>query len=285
MFGKKLFSAVASCLLAGALFVGCGSSETPAPKSDDQPKEVNVGMIAGLNVSEQTLDSIYKKIAEESDLQLTNLHYKFYDNLNALQMGLDSKSVDRISTYKSVADYMIERKPELKIAEEHPFKMPLSDKFCCAVKSGNDELLISINGAIKSMTDDGTLENLTKQYITELKGDPDAVEMPMLAGADTIKVAVTGDMPPLDLITAEGKPAGFNTAVLAEISKRIDKNFELVNLESVARASALQSGTVDVVFWVRVPQSNDKYPINFDRPDGIDISEHYFQDEIVHVGK
>ena len=75
--------------------------------------------------------------------------------------------------------------------------------------------------------------------------------MPLIEGAETIKVAITGLMPPIDYIAPDGTPAGFNTAVLAEISKRIGKNIELVQVNSLGRATALASGTVDVVFWTR----------------------------------
>ena len=41
------------------------------------------------------------------------------------------------------------------------------------------------------------------------------------------------------------------SAWLAEIGKRLQKNIELVQVDSVGRALALSEGTVDVVFWTR----------------------------------
>ena len=72
--------------------------------------------------------------------------------------------------------------------------------------------------------------------------------------------------------------------MLSEIGKRLNKNIETVSIESAARASALSSGNVDVVFWVRVPASNDLFPLDFDCPDNVDISEPYFRDSTVHIG-
>ena len=106
--------------------------------------------------------------------------------------------------------------------------------------------------------------------------------MPKFDGAKTIKVAVTGDLPPLDFISANGKPAGFNTAVLAEIANRMLLNIELVNVDGGARAAALTSKQVDVVFWAIVPVS-EIIPTDSDKPDGIILSEPYFKDKIVHV--
>ncbi len=276
---KKLLSVLTSCLLAGALLTGCGDSSS----GDQSMAKATVGMITGLNMSEQQINATIKSInGAELDYNVV-----YYDSLNTMQSGLEAGSIDEMSTYKSVADYLIARHPEFEISDKHKLKLALQDKFCCAVKSENKALLDEINGALKSMTDDGTLESLTKKYITELKSDeePEAIELPKFDGAETIKVAVTGDLPPLDLIRADGTPAGFNTAVLAEIGKRISRNFELVSVDSTARAAALASDRVQLVFWVRIPHSTDLFPVAFDRPEGVDVSTEYFVDEIVHVGK
>ncbi len=75
--------------------------------------------------------------------------------------------------------------------------------------------------------------------------------MPVISDAETIKVAITGALPPMDYVAPDGTPAGFNTAVLAEISQRIGKNIELVVVDSIGRATALSSVAVDAVFWTR----------------------------------
>ena len=97
-------------------------------------------------------------------------------------------------------------------------------------------------------------------------------------------------MPPLDLVLADGTPAGFNTAVLAEISKRINKNFEIIDIDSNARAVALTSNKIDVVFWVTVPgefwyaEEAGNAPKDIDKTPEIEITVPYFKDEIVHIG-
>lgn len=80
----------------------------------------------------------------------------------------------------------------------------------------------------------------------------------------TVKVAITGSHPPMDYVAADGTPAGFNTAILSEIGKRIGKNIELVQVDSVGRAAALASGTVDVVFWTRGDMIEDGKPLTED---------------------
>ena len=89
-------------------------------------------------------------------------------------------------------------------------------------------------------------------YIDNLGGsDPEPITLPAIEGADTIRIAVTGDLPPMDMILEDGMPAGFNTAFLAKLSVLVGVNFELVSIESSARAVALSSGVVDALFWTR----------------------------------
>ena len=50
-------------------------------------------------------------------------------------------------------------------------------------------------------------------------------------------------------------------------------NVQLVNVESGARAAALASKRVDVVFWVQTSKGADK---QLDVPEGIAVSEEYY---------
>ena len=81
-------------------------------------------------------------------------------------------------------------------------------------------------------------------------------------------------MPPIDYVGADGKPAGFNTAILAEICRRLHLNVELVQIDSGARAASLASGRSDIVFWFQSRKAQDK--ILADVPDGVVLSESYY---------
>ena len=281
---KKISGVLLSCVMAGALFTGCVNEV-----STNDPASTRIGIISKLNISEEILNNHLKKLEAVVSRPGINFSHNFhyYDSINSLLMGIQSNQIDEISTYKCVANYTIERNPDLELLN-HTVNM--FDSFCCAVRKDDKSLLESLDSAILSMQNDGTLENLTKTYITDLKGDtePPAVELPKIDGADTIKVGVTGDLPPLDLILADGKPAGFNTAVLAEISKRINKNIELVQIEGNARATALVTGKIDVVFWITVPDEfwnkADDAPSDIDKPNELEVTLPYYKDEIVHIG-
>ena len=278
---KKFLAAIcAACLLIS----GCGGSEKPAEPANDSGK-AKIGVITHLNASETEYNDLMKKLEKSYRPSKANLsaEYKYFDKMNDMQMALDAAQIDMLSTYQNVADYMINRNDNL---ETLPCERIMSDSFCFAMRKGDTMLKNDLDKAIKAMMVDGTLANLARQYITDLKdgAEPPVVPITQIDGADTIKVAVTGDLPPFDLILADGTPAGFSTAVLAEVSRRINKNIELVSVDSGARATILTSKGADVVFWVAVPKDSTLLPANIDKPEGIEVSEPYYQDNVAHVG-
>ena len=277
---KKIFTLLMLCALV--LMTGCGGGDNGGEKKDSDAGKIKLGMITRLNASEENFGEFMKKVEETLDVKISSHKPVFFDNLNAMQMALQSEQIDEISTYRSVARYIIAKDPRFEVLKDH--SLEFIDSFCFALRDDETELRDSLNMVIKEMQDDGTLDRLTKEYITDINAetDPPAVELPRFPAAGTIKVAVTGDLPPLDFVSADGKPAGFNTAVLAEIGNRMLKNIELVQVESGARASALTSKQVDVVFWAIVPVS-EIIPQDSDKPDGVILSEPYYKDKIVHM--
>ena len=273
---KKIFALLMICSL---FLTGCGGGEE---KVSDDAGKVKLGMITRLNASEENFSEFMKEVEKTLDVKISSHKPVFFDNLNSMQPALQSGQIDEISTYRSVARYMLAKEPRFEVLKDH--SLEFIDSFCFALREDETELRDSLNMVIKEMQADGTLDRLTKEYITNINADndPPAVELPHFDSAQTIKVAVTGDLPPLDFVSADGKPAGFNTAVLAEIGNRMLKNIELVEIESGARASALTSEQVDVVFWAIVPVS-EIIPSDSDKPEGIILSDPYYKDKIVHM--
>ncbi len=278
---KKILALLMICSLI--LLTGCGGSQgKEEKKAADDAGKIKLGMITRLNASEENFGQFMKKIEDTLDVKISSHVPVFFDSLNQMQMALQSKQIDEISTYRSVARYMIAQDPRYQVLKDH--SLEFVDSFCFALRDDETELRDSLNKVIDEMTSDGTLDRLTKEYITDIPTEkaPPVIDLPHFDSAQTIKVAVTGDLPPLDYIGTDGKPAGFNTAVLAEIGNRILKNIELVQIDSGARASALTSNQVDVVFWAIVPVS-EIIPEDSDKPSGIILTEPYYRDKGVHL--
>ena len=237
-----------------------------------------------MNVTETLLDNYFEKASSRMP-QTSSMRapkHIFFDNMTSMLAALQAGQLDALSTYECVGDYLTAQNSSVELVTKGVPKV--SDSFCCAMLEENSALKKEFDDAILKLTADGTLKKLAEEYITNANfSDLPTVEMPHFDNAPTIKVAVTGDLPPLDFVRADGTPAGFNTAVLSAISQLVGKNFELVDVDSGARAAALTSKQVDVIFWVAVPLDETLAPANFDEPDGVIVTEPYFTDEIVHV--
>ena len=271
---KKIFTLMLSSVFAAAIFTGCGG------ETQSNSNSIKIGMLQQLNASEQEFNGFMKSIAETFALNTNPHEVTYFNNLNTMQMALESGQIDEISTYLPVANYLENKNSNIEILQGHT--MEFIDAFCFALRADDIELKNSLDAAISEMQNDGTLKKLTDEYIKPSENIP-AVEFENFDGAQTLKVAVTGDLPPLDMVQADGNAAGFNTAVLSEIGKRLQKNIEIIQVDSASRAAALTSGQADIVFWAIVPVS-EIIPANADKPDGIELTTPYYRGRIVHIG-
>ena len=277
---------LATICAAALLITGCGGEKVADKPADNfSGAEVKLGMITHLNTDEKSMGENLDKVAENAGVKGTKHLPKFYDSLKLMQLGVESGDIEAISTYKSVADYIVSRNDKFEIVPYDAINK-IQDSFCFAVRKDDAALKADLDKAIEEMKADGSLDKLINDYITNVGKDnePPKVDIPEIDGADTIKVGVTGDLPPLDLILSDNSPAGFNTAMLAEIAKRSNKNIEVVQIEAGARAAALSSKLIDVVFWVIVPLGKD-FPIDIDKPEGVELSAPYFKDNLAVVRK
>ena len=201
------------------LFTGCGGEEKSAEPANEAG-QAKIGVISHLNASELEYNELMKKLEKMYRPSKANIsaEYKYFDKMNDMQLALESGQIDMLSTYQNVAEYMTKRSANKEIL---PSERTLEDSFCFALRKSDTILKNELDKAIKAMTADGTLTKLAKQYITDLNdgAEPPAVPIKKIDGADTIKVAVTGDLPPFDLVLADGTPAGFCPKFQSESEK------------------------------------------------------------------
>lgn len=268
--------------------VGCGGNndkEKTDPAANEQ-KSDKVGALMPIGLDEEGYKRWTESIAESEGQPAGYVAPHtviFYDNMNAMIMALQSKQIDRFATCSRVGNYIAAHNDALKVIDNN-FKPILG--YSIGMQEKDAAQIEEINSAIKAMKDDGTLTNLIKENITDVgNAEPAATTMPVIDGAPTLKVAVTGDMPAMDFVTSDGKPAGFNVAFLGELSNRINKNIELVDIDAAARSSALTSGQVDALFWVIgvYDQEGNSLPYPLDNVKGFAVSIPYLMDSRVGV--
>lgn len=252
-----------------------------APDFDPNAPEAKIGMLSILNLSEEDAAKMLRarklattQLIKEGDYVLQGeenpdkngkITVTYYDTLDAMLMALKAGQLTSINVTDTVADYLLLTNPDLAKpmshnpdAEHSAFAKMMEnglvgEGYSFLMMEDHAALRDEFDKALTAMKKDGTLDKLIKEQITDVMNgkEPDYIELTPIDNAETINVAVTGALPPMDYVSAIGMPVGFSTAVLAEISSRINKNISISIIDSGARASALASGNADVVFWTR----------------------------------
>ena len=233
--------------------------------------KINAGVLTYLGTTEdefqESLDDLRKVLAplipsEDGGMAVDDMlesflleivvnprNIRFYDSLLAMQMALRSGKISEIALPEAVGMYLINHNRQYEVLFSLNM-MPSTISF--GFRKEDTSLKKSFDDAINAMKKDGTLTELERKYIQEVgENEPEEVKFSAFRGAKTIKVAVTGDLPPIDFIAADGRPTGYNTAILSEIGRRLKRNIQLISVDAGGRSAALASGRADVVFWYR----------------------------------
>jgi len=213
----------------------------------------------------------------------------YYDNLSSMLMALQAKDIYVMILADSVAEYIVAQNDALMIAAERPGEglKQNTTSYQMMMKEEDTDIHQKFNDAIVELKEDGVIDELIEAHIKSHTdgSDPKPVDIPVIDGAATIKVAVTGDVPPIDFVAADGTPAGFNMALLAEIAKKVKVNIEIVQVDTSARVAALTSGRADVLFWVNTNTCtvHGDFEKGSDIPEGTIVTEPYFSESISFV--
>jgi len=200
-----------------------------------------LGMVSPIASKEAVLVDITRSIGGvPEDLLFFN---RTADGVTALMYGkIDAMAVSQIS-----ADFYLKRNQNLsKVEKENRIQFFV----VMALRNDNEDLRDQINSAIKALVENGKLDELQDKWINNLPVDsePSLNKIEKIKDAKTYYVGVSGDLAPLDYIAADGRAAGFNVALMSEISKLLKCNFEFVSVENQARFAALQGRKIDIIF-------------------------------------
>ena len=209
------------------------------------------------------------------------ISFKFYSNLATMLMALISGEIDELATSQVVGEYITAVNPDFVVACAGRIT---GTSFVFGFREGEGEALRrKFNAALADMRKDGTLEALRQTYCGNPGHDRmDSVKFETFPDAETVKVAVTGDVPPIDFVAADGEAAGFNTAILSELGRRAKVNIKLMYVDTAARTTALMSGRADCIFWYQIYKGVKEQP---DAADGVIFSDPYYDFNIsLHIG-
>ena len=261
---KKLVALTLALMLALSVFSVSSLAEVQ--------KYGDIGRLSKLNITEDELNDVLKDIMVDS---ICN-RYVFYDTMTDMLMALNRGDIVVLETDQNTVRYIVSRNEG--IVDRSPYLNPNNLMFSILLRGEDVELRDQISDCIAQMNADGTLEAMRQRYIEDVIAgeDPDAVVPEVFPDARTIKVAVTGDRPPMDYVSAGGEPLGFNTALIAEIGKRLGVNIEFVTVDCGARGIALATGVCDIVFWMEIGDFENWEGADFeDQPENTIVTEPY----------
>lgn len=243
--------------------------------------EKRMGELYKPGQSEQESSEQFSAI--ETGKVLLQLELTYFNNLSSMALALQTGRIDAMSLPYEVARYLMLRSPDLYQYFIDEKAAHFETELCIAMAQGSEVLMDELNAALDSMKVDGTLEALKIDYIDQATqdGEPLPVELPVLEGAQELRVVVTGDLPPLDYVSAEGHSGGYNMVLLAELSRRMNVNFVLIAAEAGSRAETIFSGRADMIFWMRRITSGDGLLISNECPQGLIVSDSYFVSPLV----
>ncbi|MEG1514473.1 MAG: transporter substrate-binding domain-containing protein [Clostridia bacterium] len=272
---KKTVTLLLTVLLLCLALTPCAGASAPAADSSAQPE---AQLIAGI-LEPNSLESATQKqwmLNRGAPSIHKQVEFIAFSSLNAMLMELSAGRVDYLRLPSSVANYVTSVDDTLIIK----VMKGAGQQFQMAVRAEDTALCDEMNSAIDALQASGALDQLAGDYITHMDGAPSVNALAHHEGGETHIVAVTGDLPPLDYVAADGTPAGFNVALLNAISETTGCNFEIVQLEAPARLSALVSGKVDLIFWISCWSSDGFEPTEA----GVCLTRPYFAEDLCNMG-
>ena len=253
---KKL----AALLLAAVMLLimtGC-QGEAVSKKSADDAQALTIptqGYLTMLDFEIQQRKSFYSESPAPS-LTLGEYNRQSYASLSELQLALNGGKIDWAFLSYDTAKYMQNENPELTVLVDSS----VIYSYSMATRSEDSALAEQLSGAISALSEDGTLSALEEQYIYTDQGQSEkAAAQVKKEGAPTIRIGLTGSLPPFDYVSADGVPAGFNVAFANALGDKLGVNIELITVEVDARLTALVSKKIDVVFWMIVDESAESF--------------------------
>lgn len=266
-------------LVFTALAVHYDGKRTAAP-SVGQLSDLEGKVLAGINTR---LPKASMKLMAEGMLGVSLSAYEGFDSVDEILNAVRTGKAAAACFPDITAEYLASQYDEFTVISKEKKDYPRF-LFGLAVKNDADgEILVSeINDALSELRSEKKLKKLQKTYISASayneikffsqhpdrigeKGDTyknytipadlliSASEMKHTSekGAsewETINVAITGSVPPVELINENGEPCGYCVKLLDELAIKMKKRINIVVCDNDTVFTELMSGKIDAVF-------------------------------------
>lgn len=233
---------IAALLLCALLLTGC--AKEPASEEITQLSQLE-GKTAGL------LNSVWPGDAAmfAGDYGVDALSYNSYDGMSDAFYALATQEIDCLLVPGFVASYLTLRDAALGMV---PSSNTQPREVCMVLDHERSALRDELDTALLALREDGTLDALHEEWITNLYPFTvlEGEALPTIAGAPTYRVGLSGELEPLDYISLDNLAGGYSANLLLALSTRMGVNFEPVYTPPKSGFAPLLNGEVDLLFAV-----------------------------------
>ena len=237
---KKKLSLIL-CLLAVAAFVGCGVDKAKTEEAEEKIISTTDDLPgAKIGVQLGTVGDIYASDYEGDDAGTVVERYnKIADAVQALRQGkIDCVIVDEQPAIATTSD-----DSSLVILEE-PFAL---EEYAMCIAKDNEQLLSKVNEALAELKADGTVEQITANYIgDDTKGTCPYVSPEGISYDNgTLIVATNVAFPPYEYYE-NGKPVGIDMELIRAIADKLGMEIKIEDIEFDSIINAVDSHKADI---------------------------------------
>ena len=224
---KRKFMALA---LAAAMTVSMTSAVFAADeiKSADDLEGKKIGVQLG------TTGDIYAEDVKDAKVEKYN---KGADAVQALKQG----KIDAVIIDAEPAKVFVEKNDDLEILDE-PFA---EEEYAIAMKLDNTELQTAVNGALKELKADGTLDAIKANYVGENAGknpykSPDNVSR----DKGTLVMATNAEFPPYES-KENDKVVGIDADMMQAVCDKLGYELKIEDMSFETILASVNSGKAD----------------------------------------
>lgn len=156
-------------------------------------------------------------------------------------LALKADQVDCVIIDSQPAQKFVEQNDDLKILDD-PFT---EEEYAICLKKGNDELLEKINGALKELKEDGTIDSIMDNYIGDNIGEtpyesPEDVDR----SNGTLVMATNAEFEPYEYHEGD-EIVGIDADIAQAICDKLGYELRIDDMEFASILAAVQSGKAD----------------------------------------
>lgn len=243
---RRFFQRTISMLFAVLLLVGligCGQTEEKTDTAaEDGAAVTSADDLPGKRIGVQlgTTGDIYVSDYEsDGSGTVVERYNKGADAIQALKQG----KIDCVVIDEQPAIKFVEQNNGLRILEEE-FTL---EEYAFVIAKENDELLDQVNAVVAELKEDGTLDDINRNYIgtEEELGQYPYVKKEVERTNGTLRVGTNAEFPPYEYYEG-GEVVGIDIDIMQAVCDALGMELEIEDMAFDSVISAVSTGKVDI---------------------------------------